>query len=130
MAALTITATSIRLTGTDARTETIDALDTIVPGNAVDKNGNLVDITDSSKLDIRGIALSYAASGKKVVVATSGVLEFSDTVSPGVAMYCAASGQWKYSGDLVTDDYSVQIGVNLTANSIRLRPYNSGVQIP
>ena len=135
MAAFTVSAASLRLkdhaaSNTIARTVTLTATETIVPGDPINSSGGIVDITNAAKLDIVGVAINYASNGTKVVVATAGLLEFSNTVSVGVSLYCDEGGDWQYAGDMQTDDYSVQIGVTLSTTSLLLRPYNVGVQIP
>lgn len=135
MTAFTVNATSLRLkdhaeTNTIARTVSLVAQETIVPGDPIDQLGNIVDITDADKVAIKGVAINYASSGSKVIVATEGLLEFSNTVSVGVSIYCDEGGDWQYAGDMQSGDRSVQIGVTLTATSLLLRPFNLGVQIP
>lgn len=134
MAAFTIVATSVRLkNGAQqdvARVTNVVAAETIVPGEPVTATGHLVDPSNAARVDVRGIALNYAAAGSIAVLATSGIIEFSNTVSIGKMVYAAPSGDWQYYDDIEAEDRVVQIGHGHTANSVMLRLSNTGVSIP
>lgn len=101
-----------------------------MPGQPVTQSGYVVDPTDADLSVIFGTALNYAAIGDTVILALSGIIAFSNTVSVGKTVYAADSGDWQYYDDIPSGSSVIQIGYASTANSIILRQYDTGVDIP
>ena len=108
----------------------VDAAEAITAGQAVNILGYIIDPTDSGKLAIKGVAVQDAPSGGDIVVALENdVITVTNTLTVHRTLICKPSGQVDYEDQLATGETHIIFGFTEDANTIRLRPYNSGKEM-
>ena len=101
--------------------EAIDA------GEAVDSSGYIVDPTNDNRHNIEGVAISGAALNGSVVLARDGdKLTVTNTLTAHRTLVCKTSGQYDYEENLASGETHIIMGYTEDANTIVVKPTNSG----
>lgn len=136
MADLVITATGV-LPGDNAVMEQMIALEALVAGKVVYRDpatmrAGLADnnAVQAERRVVRGIALNGAAIGQPVTVLREGLLTMGATMATGVTYYLSDTpGGVCPVADLTTGEYSVILGMAISATVMRVKVQASGVAI-
>lgn len=81
--------------------------------------------------DLKGIALNGASDGQPLAVQTAGLINLGATLAVGtIYTLSATAGGIAPAADLSTGEYTVILGVALTAANLRMRIYNSATVWP
>lgn len=137
MADLTVTATSVLPGTTGADFEMGVAGATVTAGQTVylDTSTNTYKLADANASAltavVRGVALHGASSGQPLRIQRAGVYTAGATVVVGtVYVQSATAGGIAPAADLTTGYYTSVLGVGVTASTLGLSIYNSGVAVP
>ena len=136
MADLVITATGV-LPGDNAVMEQMIALEPLVAGKVVYRDpvtmrAGLADnnAVQAERRVVRGIALNGAAIGQPVTVLREGLLTMGATMATGVTYYLSDTpGGVCPVADLTTGEFSVILGMAISATVMRVKVQASGVAI-
>jgi hypothetical protein len=108
-------------------TAQVIAKEAVVAGQAVTSEGYLVDVDNTERYNIIGVAINDASIDGLIIYAVSGELAVTNTLTANRQIIVAPSGQLQYDDDLLTGDGYVIVGYTKDTSTIVVRSYNTQV---
>ena len=108
-------------------TAQVIAKEAVSAGQAITSDGYLVDVDNTERYNIIGIAINDASTDGLIIYAVTGELTVTNTLTANRQIIVAPSGQLQYDDDLVAGDGYVIVGYTKDASTIVVRSYNTGV---